>query len=247
MTLLDDKVAIITGAAGAMGYEIASKFLENRCQVVLVDVDATRLEKAEEALSHYSGSVISVCANSADSEGADKVIKACISSFGRLDFLVPAAAIYESMPFRQMTDDEWRRTISINLDGVFYLTKRAVDVMETGAAIVMISSGGGHAGSMPEYCHYGASKGGILGFMRTLAKELAPDIRVNAVSPGFIDTPMVTEVMKQHGANIIENTPMHRMGKPSEIADAVMFLCSDQAEFIVGQALHVNGGAYIAG
>ncbi len=247
MTQFDNQVAVVTGAAGAMGYEIAKKFLENEFRVVLVDVDETRLADVTKALSGYSGNVASVCANSADPEDADKVISGCMARFGRLDFLVPAAAIYEPMPFHQMTDDEWRRTISMNLDGVFYLTKRAVDVMNDGAAIVMISSDGGHAGSMPEYCHYGASKGGILGFMRTLAKELAPDIRVNAVSPGFIDTPMVADVMKQLGDHILENTPMRRMGKPSEIADAVLFLCSDQATFITGQAIHVNGGAYIAG
>jgi len=160
---------------------------------------------------------------------------------------VPAAAIYDEHSILTMTDEQWRRTLSINLDGTFYLCRAAVPALQEGGAIVTLCSDGAHSGSMPRHAHYGASKGGVLSFTRSLARELAPRIRVNTVSPGVIDTPMVRDLLQDHREAFLAATPLARFGTGREIAEAILFLCSDRAGFITGQTIHINGGAHIGG
>jgi len=178
-------------------------------------------------------------------QDAASAVKLCLERFQRLDFLVPAAGIFEHQPFQTMTDEQWRKTLSVNLDGVFYLCRRAIPVMAEGGAVVTIASEAAHAGSSIGYSHYGASKGGVLTMTRSLARELAPRVRVNAVSPGAIDTHMIDDFMHEHGRAVLEAVPMERLGTPREVAVAVAFLCSDAASYITGQVIHVNGGSYI--
>ena len=146
-----------------------------------------------------------------------------------------------------MTDEQWRRTMAVNLDGVFFIIRRAVAVMEDGGVIVNIASQSAHSGASIGHSPYGASKGGVLLLTRSLARELAPRIRVNAISPGVIDTVMARELMRRNGNAILQTIPMARQGEPTEIAAAVMFLCSSGAAYITGQTIHVNGGAYMGG
>jgi 3-oxoacyl-[acyl-carrier protein] reductase len=142
-----------------------------------------------------------------------------------------------------MTDEQWRRMIAINLDGVFYMTRRAIPFMNKGGAIVALSSMSGHKGGSYAHAHYGATKGGILAYVRGLARDVGPDIRVNSVSPGLIDTPMLpaSAVEQQLGS-----IPLARIGKPSEVASVVAFLCSDAASYITGETIIISGGLYMA-
>jgi len=178
-------------------------------------------------------------------EDAAAAVRLCLDRFGKIDLLVPAAAIYEDHPFLTMTDEQWRKTLAINLDGVFYICRRAIPAMRPGGVVVTIASEAAHMGASIEHSHYGASKGGVLTLTKSLARELAPSIRVNTVSPGTTDTPMVQSLMRNRGKAILEAIPMARLGTPREVADAVAFLCSDAATYITGQAIHVNGGSYM--
>jgi 3-oxoacyl-[acyl-carrier protein] reductase len=175
----------------------------------------------------------------------ERAIERCMTRFGKLDYLVTAAAIFEDDPFDTMTDEQWRRTISANLDSVFYICRRAVRVMTDGGAIVNVASEAAHTGGSPKHAHYGATKAGVLAFTKTIARELAPRIRVNAVSPGTIDTPMVSRWLEEHGPDYINTIPMRRLGTPRDVAQAIAFLCGEAAGYITGTTIHVNGGSYV--
>jgi 3-oxoacyl-[acyl-carrier protein] reductase len=247
MREFEGRTLLITGAVGGIGSAICRTFSARGAAICMVDSNAESLQRLAHELDPDDQRVTTFTADASQSKDAADAVQHCITRLGRLDFLVPAAAIYVRAPFHQMSDQEWRETMAVNLDGVFYICRSAVPAMGESSSIVTIASDGGHAGSMPGYAHYGASKGGILGLTRTLAKELAPKIRVNTVSPGMVDTPMVKKLMLVHGNSLLDATPMRRLGAPREIADVVAFLCSNNAAFITGEAIHVNGGAYIAG
>jgi 3-oxoacyl-[acyl-carrier protein] reductase len=179
-----------------------------------------------------------------DPGDVERAVARCIERFGRLDYLVTAAAIFEDHPFETMTDAEWHRTIAANLDSVFYACRRAVPAMRDGGAIVNLASEAAHTGGSPMHAHYGATKAGVLAFTKTIARELAPRIRVNAVSPGTIDTPMVARWLEER-PDYVDTIPMRRLGTPKDVAQAVAFLCSDAAGYITGTTIHVNGGGYV--
>ena len=190
--------------------------------------------------------VVTLRMNAANPEDSAKAVQLAIDRFGGIDFLVPSAGLYQSQPIRQMTDEQWRQTLGINLDGVFYLCRRAIPALRANSAIVNLTSIAAHRGAFSN-AHYGTSKGGLLSLTRALARELGPKTRVNAVSPGIIETPMTQALIATRGSDSVEQTPLKRLGQPSEIASVIAFLCSSGSSFITGEVLHVNGGLYIAG
>jgi 3-oxoacyl-[acyl-carrier protein] reductase len=158
---------------------------------------------------------------------------------------VTSAGLYRDQMVHDMTDAQWRQAVGVNLDGVFYSSRAAIPLFIQGSAICNVASMAGHRGSYM-HSHYAASKGGVLTFSRTLALELAPKVRVNSVSPGIIDTPLVQPLLAKQGQKLLESTPMKRWGLPIEVAQTVAYLCSDWSSFITGETLHINGGLYIA-
>jgi 3-oxoacyl-[acyl-carrier protein] reductase len=247
MSEFSGKALLVTGAAGGIGEAVARAFLEAGARVLLADLREEPLSELARSLDPGGGAVAALAYDAARPEDAERAVRLCLDRFGRLDFLVPAAGVFEDHAFTSMTDEQWRRTISINLDGVFYICRRAVPVMPEGGSIVTIASEAAHAGSSVRHSHYGASKGGVMAFTKSLARELAPRIRVNAVSPGTIDTPMIEDFLRLSGEKQMAATPMRRWGSPREVADAVAFLCGKQASYVTGQTIHVNGGSYMGG
>jgi len=240
-----NRTLVLTGANGGIGRAVAELFHAAGANLVLADLDDDALAKFAATLtSPRGGKIETLAVDAANPDDADRII-AVAAKLGGIDCLVPSAGIYMAEPFSEMTDAQWRRTLSINLDGVFYLTRRAVEHLKAGSSIVNLSSLAAHRGAKIN-AHYGASKGAISAMTRALANELAPKTRVNVVAPGVIDTPMTRELIAIRGDDTLRQTPMGRTGKASEIATVIAFLCSEAASFVNGETLHVNGGLYMS-
>lgn len=241
------RVLLLTGAASGIGRATAEYFWRCGAQLVLGDLNDAALGELARRLNPDGQRIATQRYDAARPADAQALVDLAIARFGRLDFVVPAAAIYEDHLVRDMADADWERTISVNLNGVFYLVRRAVAVMGAGGAVVHLASQAAHTGGGLEHAHYGATKAGVVAFTRTLARELGPDIRVNAVSPGVIDTPMVARNLRTKRDEVINATPLKRLGRPDEVASVIAFLCSDAASFISGEALLVTGGFWMGG
>jgi 3-oxoacyl-[acyl-carrier protein] reductase len=242
----DSKVLLLTGAAGGIAREIATQFHAFGASLVLGDLDEAAVRSFAESLDPSGRRIAVVKMDASHVQDIERVVDTARERFGGIDYLVPAAGIYPERLVEDMKDEEWRRVISINLDGVFYLVRRALPLMREGGSIVNLTSVAGHRGSY-SHAHYSASKGGLIAFTRSLALELGPKLRVNAVSPGIIETPMTSALLKEKGDQLLAGTPLKRYGRPSEIASVVAFLCSEMASFVHGEVVHANGGLFMAG
>lgn len=239
------KTTLITGAGSGIGKATAEFFFNCGAQVVMADINAEAVEAAASVLDPSKVRVVDCKYDARDSSSADSAVSSALDRFGRIDYLVTSAGTYEQQVVPGMSDEQWHRTISINLDGVFYITRRAIPHIADGGAIVTVASVAAHQGGTYGNAHYGASKGGILAYTRGLAREVAPRIRANSVSPGWIETPMIAASLKRAGPELIKGIPLQRIGKPREIASVIAFLCSDAASFITGEAIIAAGGAYM--
>lgn len=239
------KHALITGAASGIGRATAEYFHTCGASVVAADINQPALEQLGKGIDPAGSRFAAVKYDASRPGDAAAAVELATGRFGKLDHLVVCAGIYDEQAIDRMTDEDWRRTISVNLDGVFYITRRALPAMNDGGAIVTVASIAAHKGSNPGHAHYGASKGGVLAYTRSLARDVAPRIRVNAVSPGTIETPMTVRMVERGGESFMKAIPLGRLGKPSEIASIAAFLCSDAASFVVGETIIASGGAYM--
>ncbi|MEX2630162.1 MAG: SDR family NAD(P)-dependent oxidoreductase [Tistlia sp.] len=239
------KVLLLTGANGAITRAIARTFFELGADLLLSDLDAEGLAGFAADLDPTGGRIATLRQDARSSEQAEALAETCRERFGKADFLVTGAGLYRDQLVDSMSDEQWRETIGINLDGVFFTCRAVAPLLRDGGAIVNIASMAGHRGSY-QHAHYSAAKGAVLSFSRSLALELAPRIRVNCVSPGLIDTPLIKPLLAAKGDALIEATPLKRLGTVEEVARTVAFLCSDWAGFVTAETLHVNGGLYVA-
>lgn len=242
------KTALITGASRGIGRAIALKLASDGFNVMINY--AGNLEKALAVKTECEALGVQAAvfgANIGDKEEVAALVKATVDEFGTLDVLVNNAGITKDNLILRMSDEDFDDVIDVNLKGVFYLTKLAAKLMfkKRAGNIINITSVSGVTGNVGQ-ANYAASKAGVIGLTKTVAKELAPrGIRVNAVAPGFIQTDMTDVLGDDLLAKIQETVPLKRLGQPADIANMVSFLASDEASYITGQTLHVDGGLVI--
>lgn len=240
------RTLLLTGASGGIAQATARQFHAQGANLVLADIALPALQAFAAALDPGGARVAVIGMDAAREADAEAAVTLACRRFGGIDFLVPAAGTYPDQPFRTMTAEQWRRLMAVNLDGVFHLCRAAVGKLCDGSAIVNLASVAGHRGSR-DHAHYAASKAALLGLTRSLALELAPRTRVNAVSPGIIATAMTEDLRADRGEGLLAATPLGRYGTADEVAAVIAFLCSGAAAFITGEVVHVNGGLYMAG
>jgi len=238
------KVALITGGASGIGYAIAKKFVQNDIRVVMGGRDQTKMKIACETLGGLSDYI------SCDLTRLSEIpimVKSVIESHGRIDILVNNAGVHLKKPIADVTDEEYQRVILTNQTAMFSLTREVAEIMKVNGsgAVLNISSMASQYG-LPNVIAYTASKSAIEGMTRAMAVELAPfGIRVNCIAPGFIKTNMSSLALDrdpERKQKVLSRTPLGRLGKPGEVADAAFFLVSESASFITGVVLPVDGG-----
>jgi 3-oxoacyl-[acyl-carrier protein] reductase len=239
------KTVLVTGATGGIGRATAALFLACGANLVLLDLDPAALADAAAQLDPAGKNAVIVDADVTRMEACVSAVASAVERFGGIDVLVPSAGIYRDELFATMTPEQWRLTMAVNLDGVFNIIRAALPAMRPEASIINLASRAGHSGGSLGHAHYGATKGGILALTRGLARELGPKVRVNAVSPGVIETPMTAEALLTTGDEVLRQTPLARFGTADEVASAIAFLASPHAAFITGETIHVNGGIYM--
>lgn len=239
------KVALVTGGAQSIGQGVVRYFLERGAGVVMIDADAEALEETHQALEPL-GPLLSVRADVSLEDEVKQAVSATLERFGRLDFLVSNAGISEFTPFDELTLEGWQRTLGTNLTAAFLFAKYATPALrEARGAIVNIASTRAIM-SEPNSEAYAASKGGIVALTHALAISLGPQVRVNCVSPGWIETRdrQKASARKEvkYSPQDLEQHPVGRVGTPEDVAALVAFLCSSEAGFITGQNYVLDGG-----
>lgn len=241
--LLENKVAIVTGAAMGIGLGIVKALAKEKCQVVVSDIKLADCQKVVKDLEKQGVKALAVKCDVSKKSEVTKLFQETKKKFGRLDILVNNAGIYPFVPFSQMKEADWDKVMSVNLKSLFFTCQAATSSMSSGGRIINISSIASIVG-FENLVHYCASKGAVNSMVRALALELAPkNILVNAVAPGAIATPgankgMSDASLKQMTAAI----PLARVGQPEDIAGAVVFLASELSNYVTGQTIVVDGG-----
>lgn len=242
-TDLEGRVALVTGGGSGIGRAICEALLDEGCRVAIADL---RPESAVSALtSEYGDAVVEIACDLSHPDDARRAVRDAIAHFGRLDIAVTSAGVYETAGVAAITDEQWARTLAVNLTGTFMTARAAIDAMAPGGwgRVITISSmaaltGGGAGG--PAYV---ASKAGVVGLTKSLAKYAGPfGVTVNSILPGFIETPMTAEIDEAGQRSVAEATPMRRLGAARDIAATVVMLASGSSGFITGAQVNVNGG-----
>lgn len=243
---LQGKRVLITGGAGGIGLAAAERFLDEGARVVILDQDEAACQRAEAELPGLEGSIL---ADVSDARSVERAFTELDRLFGGLDILINNAGISVRNPFVDITPEQWTRVINVNLNGVFYVAQQAARRMlaQNNGVILNMGSTNGLTG-YHYYADYNASKAGVIELSRSMALELGPAVRVNAVCPGFIMTPMQEAEYSNEMRVTFENkVPLRKLGKPQDVAALFAFLASDEAAFISGQYFVVDGGEIAGG
>jgi len=243
---LENKVVVITGAGSGIGKQTALLFAKEGAKVVVADVNEKSGEETVEEI-RKNGEGFFIKLDVTNREQAKQMAKTTLEKYGKIDVLINNAGIVQDAFVSKMTEQQWDRVIDINLKGVFNCIQSVVEIMmnQGSGVIINTSSIVGLNGNVGQV-NYAATKAGLIGMTKTLAKELGKKgIRVNAVAPGFIATPMTAAVPEKILEMMKEKTPLRRLGEPGDIANAYLYLASDEANFVNGAVLCVDGGLVI--
>ncbi len=244
---LTGKTALVTGAAQGIGREIALALATDGADVAICDVNLEAAQKTAAEIEAKGRKSLAVKANVAASEDVTAMIEAVVSKFSRIDILVNNAGITRDGLILRMKDEDWDLVLSINLKGAFLCAKAALKYMtkQRAGTIINIASIVGAMGNAGQ-ANYVASKAGLIGLTKTIAREYANrNITANAVAPGFIETAMTKALPENVRQELAKQIPMGKLGTPEDVANAVRFLASPWASYISGQVIHVNGGMYM--
>lgn len=243
--MLEGKTALVTGASRGIGKAIALRLAKEGANIAINFAgNVAAAEEVKAAIEADGGKAILVQADVSDSAAVDAMVKTVVDNFGGIDILVNNAGITRDGLLMRMKEEDWDAVLTTNLKGVFNCTKAAVKYMmkQKAGRIVSISSVVGLMGNAGQ-ANYAAAKAGVLGFTKAVAKEVAArGITVNAIAPGFIQTDMTAVLSEKVVEGMLNTIPLHKLGDPEDIAKAVVFLVSDDAKYITGQTLHVDGG-----
>ncbi|HET8580674.1 MAG TPA: 3-oxoacyl-[acyl-carrier-protein] reductase [Nitrospiraceae bacterium] len=241
---LQGKVAIVTGAAQGIGRAIAETLAQHGADIVVADLDPGRSQDTVEAVSKLGRRALNVKVNVAEWDDVKSMTDQVLKDWGKIDILVNNAGVTRDGLLVRMKEEDWNLVLQVNLNGTFHCTKAVLQPMskQRSGRIVNIASIVGAIGNAGQ-ANYAASKAAVIGFTKTVAREYASRmITVNAVAPGFIDTAMTHGLAAEVKETLQKQIPLGRLGQPSDVAEAVRFLVSDEAGYITGQVLHVNGG-----
>jgi len=244
---LAGKVALVTGAAQGIGKAVALLLAQNGADIAVSDVNFEKAEETAKEIQALGRRAMAIKVDVAKLDDVEKMVEATLSQFGQINILINNAGIARDKLILRMTEEDWDAVLNINLKGTFNCTKAVVRHMskQKSGKIVNIASVVGEMGN-PGQGNYAASKAGVIGFTKTIAREFAQrGINVNAIAPGYIETPMTDALPEKAKEELKRLIPMDRLGKPEDVAEAVLFLVSEASSYITGQVLNVNGGIYM--
>jgi len=244
---LNGKVAVVTGAAQGIGKTITLLLAEKGASLVLCDINLEAAEETAREIEERGGKCLVLKSDVSNFQDAEKIIKQAVERFGSIDILINNAGITKDNVLLRMKEEQWDQVMAVNLKGTFNFTKASIKVMlrKRSGRIVNIASITGMMGNAGQ-ANYSASKAGVIGFTKAVAREYADrGITVNAVAPGFIATAMTDAIPEKEKEELIKQIPMKKLGTPEDVANAVYFLVSDEARYITGHVIGVNGGLYM--
>ena len=243
--LLDGKIALVTGGSRGIGRAVAIELAKEGATVAINYAgNKAAAEEVQSIITEMGGKAMIIQADVSDEKSATQMVEEVITQLGGVDILVNNAGITRDGLFIRMKEEDWNAVINTNLTGIFNCTKVAAKYMmkKRSGRIINMSSVSGIMGNAGQ-TNYAAAKAGVIGFTKSLAREMASrGITVNAVAPGFIATDMTAAMPEKAQEHVLTSIPLGKMGKPEDIANAVLFLASDKASYITGQVIHVDGG-----
>lgn len=246
---LEGKVAIVTGAGQGIGESIACLFAAEGARVVVNARTESKVHDVVARIQGDGGQAHGIPADIGTRHGVDQLVAGTLEQFDQIDILVHNAGIFPYQPLEAMEDDAWREVIDVNLTGAFRLTRACIPAMKKrgGGRILFTSSVQGNHVAVPGCAHYAASKAGLTGLIRSAGLELAPHgITVNSVEPGLVLTSGVASALSERRRDLMaQYVPLKRWGKPVEIAHAMLYLASEEAAYVTGQTIVVDGGALL--
>jgi len=244
---LNHNVAVVTGAAQGIGKVIAMLLSKKGASVVVCDINLDMARETADEIELAGGKCLPLKSDVTSVSDAEKLVKETVEHYGSLDILVNNAGITKDNVLLRMKEEQWDQVMAVNLKGTFNVTKAAIKVMmrKKSGTIINIASITGLMGNAGQ-ANYSASKAGVIGFTKAVAREYADrGITVNAVAPGFIETAMTDAIPEREREELIKQIPVKKLGTPEDVAHAVCFLASEEAHYITGQVIGVNGGLYM--